>query len=553
MIKITDWKIPFVIAIATACVFFSGLFLEDSNVSIITAIVILLSTVFIYFPLLIRHAIMREPYERGNKIIQRIGLSALLLVMIGMLIKVMHWPGAAIFNIAGTALFCLAYFPALLLLKWKKLDVWGRIAFVLLLNFMGNFLLYWLFKSMYWPLAGTLGVLTKISLNYILIPSLVLLFVLKRNSLRFMISEQLLLGFMFAYLLATYQTRNLISTRINADPKQFEKAVRNLSIYENKNNTLYASLFSSQTKDDEFLAEKEKARKLKIQSDSLIKYLNHAENLLISKANNISTEKADSLSFADIGMKDNLEVVRESFVGIDPDNLLKKEFSAWGIKQKIRAYKTQISQLVPTEIKEQVIDNLSLQTDSVPFEDNYYESWEVARFYAEPLGRTVTVLTELKSDIRYAEQQVLSEIFNKANFSRKESLASQLADLSAKYENEKKEKAIAILKKDNELSILELKNKNEEISQRESMLFYSVIGLIMFGVLTFFTIRSSILRKAANKKLEEQNKLIAEQKHIVEEKQKEIIDSIKYARRIQQALITNNAYIEKTLKKLKHA
>jgi hypothetical protein len=38
---------------------------------------------------------------------------------------------------------------------------------------------------------------------------------------------------------------------------------------------------------------------------------------------------------------------------------------------------------------------------------------------------------------------------------------------------------------------------------------------------------------------------------MVEEKQKEIVSSIYYARRIQRALITNERYIEKSINKLK--
>ena len=41
-----------------------------------------------------------------------------------------------------------------------------------------------------------------------------------------------------------------------------------------------------------------------------------------------------------------------------------------------------------------------------------------------------------------------------------------------------------------------------------------------------------------------------QQKHIIEEKQKEILDSIYYAKRIQTALITSEKYIERNLNEL---
>ena len=47
-----------------------------------------------------------------------------------------------------------------------------------------------------------------------------------------------------------------------------------------------------------------------------------------------------------------------------------------------------------------------------------------------------------------------------------------------------------------------------------------------------------------------QKKQIQKQKLLVEEKQKEILDSIQYAKRIQQSLLPTEKYIEKSLKKL---
>ena len=49
---------------------------------------------------------------------------------------------------------------------------------------------------------------------------------------------------------------------------------------------------------------------------------------------------------------------------------------------------------------------------------------------------------------------------------------------------------------------------------------------------------------------QKQKKLIEVQKYLVEEKQKEILDSIHYARRIQRALIASEKYVERSLKKL---
>jgi hypothetical protein len=45
--------------------------------------------------------------------------------------------------------------------------------------------------------------------------------------------------------------------------------------------------------------------------------------------------------------------------------------------------------------------------------------------------------------------------------------------------------------------------------------------------------------------------IISRQKEIVEEKQKEVLDSIRYAKRIQNSLLPTDRYIDKVLKRSK--
>ncbi|MBC7864346.1 MAG: hypothetical protein IAF38_15320 [Bacteroidia bacterium] len=72
--------------------------------------------------------------------------------------------------------------------------------------------------------------------------------------------------------------------------------------------------------------------------------------------------------------------------------------------------------------------------------------------------------------------------------------------------------------------------------------------IVLFVVLATLLITTFNL-KVANDKYE---KNIIHQKKLVEEKQKEILDSIHYAKRIQRTLITNEKYIERKLKELKN-
>ncbi len=84
-----------------------------------------------------------------------------------------------------------------------------------------------------------------------------------------------------------------------------------------------------------------------------------------------------------------------------------------------------------------------------------------------------------------------------------------------------------------------------DLKQKEKERNYFIAGFGLVIILALF-----ILNGYRQKRRD--NKLIVMQKHLVEEKQKEIIDSIHYAKKIQTALMTNEKYIQKTLTKLQN-
>ena len=72
----------------------------------------------------------------------------------------------------------------------------------------------------------------------------------------------------------------------------------------------------------------------------------------------------------------------------------------------------------------------------------------------------------------------------------------------------------------------------------------------LYGGLALILIFSAFLYKRF-KVEQRQKEVIANQKHLVEEKQKEIVDSINYAKKIQQSLLPTEKYIERNVNKLK--
>ena len=110
-------------------------------------------------------------------------------------------------------------------------------------------------------------------------------------------------------------------------------------------------------------------------------------------------------------------------------------------------------------------------------------------------------------------------IFN-SDFSR------QITEMEQKYQSTQKQKEIEILKQNESIKDLQLKKKNLTIYAAVAL----GAGLLLFLV---FVYRNLQRNRRINELLEDQNTEIIRQKGIIEEKNKDIIDSINYAQRLQ--------------------
>lgn len=129
-----------------------------------------------------------------------------------------------------------------------------------------------------------------------------------------------------------------------------------------------------------------------------------------------------------------------------------------------------------------------------------------------------------------------------------EETLKQLNELTEKYGTEKKEKQILELQKNN----AESKLKEEEAkraSQRNIIIFGAIMAMVL--VILIFIYVSFLQKKKANSVLMLKNKQIENQNVLLEEKQKEILDSIHYAKRIQQSLMPTEKYFKKKIDELR--
>jgi serine phosphatase RsbU (regulator of sigma subunit) len=122
------------------------------------------------------------------------------------------------------------------------------------------------------------------------------------------------------------------------------------------------------------------------------------------------------------------------------------------------------------------------------------------------------------------------------------------AQLGDSYEEDKKEKIRELTNKIKETTHL------NELKRQRTILLFILVGLFLALVFAGFLYRSYRQKQKANivitrqkTEVEEAYRIIEKQKRIVEEHNKDITDSINYAKRIQTALLASNTLLKKNL------
>jgi serine phosphatase RsbU (regulator of sigma subunit) len=108
----------------------------------------------------------------------------------------------------------------------------------------------------------------------------------------------------------------------------------------------------------------------------------------------------------------------------------------------------------------------------------------------------------------------------------------QMAQMKEVYESERKDNEINLLNQEQIISKKEISEQQEKIRSRNILVGASLLSILMLAGLVVVFIRS-------NKEKKQHNALLSQKNHLIEEKNKEIIDSINYAKRIQDSLFDN--------------
>lgn len=229
--------------------------------------------------------------------------------------------------------------------------------------------------------------------------------------------------------------------------------------------------------------------------------------------------------------------------------LTHRQYARSYIKEnKYEDARTSYQQAKKVASKAQLKDFLSdLNNEISQFEEQYKDIQQAESQYEKYKSLKKDEAIALIEQENESESDETDEFLNEISLLSK---ANQLKELKLRFkqnEIDKKELKIEMLNQHNQLKSLEnernkaaLAQKDAEIAQKEAetkqqrtIIGFTIGGLILLIILVFVIIK-------ANKKQQKLNVLLKNKNQIIYEKNKETTDSIRYAKKIQDALLLSS-------------
>jgi hypothetical protein len=351
---------------------------------------------FVFFP-----SALYLNYSASKKSIG-VNLSAFLggtILMIGILFKVMHWPGTAMLLQVGWTILLGIFIPLLLFSKLKenipgnekRIYTLGAVSLII-------FELATLFKMMHWPGAGPLLVVGSFALIGAFIP-LYTNMKIKTNAMNAGQFVFVITLSMYAIVLTTLLTMNVsgpVLERFSRDEADNSNIVK---YFEKKKERLISEMVNDST-------QASRVENIKLVSESATKtkaLINSIRIDLVEHVENVNQARAQELILHpnSISRKDNYDIVNHYLLSLEEPN------PASALKTALDDYKSIVLKVVGNNEKLVTKINRLLNTNSVG-EGETLKTWEEANFRNNMLISTLSRLSDIEKNICFIETEVLT-------------------------------------------------------------------------------------------------------------------------------------------------
>ena len=163
----------------------------------------------------------------------------------------------------------------------------------------------------------------------------------------------------------------------------------------------------------------EKSDKVKKMADDMFNHIEKLKSGLIAAVEKVPQKVADTLSLAAVQVKDNYDIPTQIMGIAEPPKSEpvsgKEEYSGKKLREELNKYqKGLIGIFEDKDVKSLITDKIKyLNTDEMINDDGGKDKWEIGLFYHVPLAAVITLLSKTQSDVRSAESEVISKLYER--------------------------------------------------------------------------------------------------------------------------------------------
>ncbi len=363
---------------------------------------------FVFLPAAL-YVMKKEITMKGGIIIFIIALIGGIPLLLGVLFKIQHWPGANILLLLGYLVISLVFIPSLLISKLKEGKTQKlKTAYILGAVSISLYLLGDLFKIMHYPGAGPLLFVAAVLLTTVFLPVYGYQ-AFKDSSYVKGGFIYLCVGIFFFNLFNILLALNVSKDVLSFYEKPGEEILMTTKLIEKKNNAIITHYTNDSIYKDTAIFRR--FMQTKKMADELVKYIENIKIDLIKAVDGVSEKEA-------ILCSQNPKLIMNKSDFNKPTNFLcgndenRNTGKARELKQKIEFLKKSFltycdSNKIATTLVDKALETtIPLSTD----EPNL--TWELYHFYHLPVIAVVNKLSSFRRNVRFAEQEVLQSLIN---------------------------------------------------------------------------------------------------------------------------------------------
>lgn len=343
-----------------------------------------------------------------SKLLSNLMIAFSFIIIIGVIFKIFHWPGAAIFLIFGLlGSSCLYFLHAFNSTELKGISKFiHQVMYVSFSIFITGFL----FMIMHWPGSGTMVAVGIIS--FVLVYILYLFNHLKsKNSSSFDI--QIISFLLILILTSTFMrvSKDVLKANIVTNEQSEEK----LSQLDKTSDGILASIEKNQTDSlNDFTFKK--VKEISSMINNQIDYIEKLKHHILDETEHAIVKDTASLRYA--YSLDNYDIPTHILIGDDETKPINGEFTAVDLKNRLTSLQENAVILIG-EIEKNNGKDFSTQKEIIsnikpvdPNEkiDGIAITWEIYNFYHHPMSSVICRLSQIQLDLKHAELLLLTKM-----------------------------------------------------------------------------------------------------------------------------------------------